>query len=82
MLVLSRKCQQAVVIEEFGEASQKLIVTVLEIRGARVRLGFDVAKEVAIHRQEVWERINGNSHPDGGCNGSTDPMTERPGNAV
>jgi carbon storage regulator len=65
MLVLTRKCHQAVVVEEFGEAAQKLTVTVLEIRGARVKLGFNVAKDVAVHRQEVWERIHGPNVLDG-----------------
>jgi carbon storage regulator CsrA len=40
---------------EGGEPVLK--VTVLEIRGARVRLGFDVDRDVSVHRSEVWERI-------------------------
>jgi carbon storage regulator len=61
MLVLTRKCHQAVVVEEFGGAAQMLTVTVLEIRGTRVKLGFNVAKDVAVHRQEVWERSQGHN---------------------
>jgi carbon storage regulator CsrA len=34
-----------------------LKVTVLEIIGGRVRLGFEVDKDVPVHRWEVWERI-------------------------
>jgi sRNA-binding carbon storage regulator CsrA len=30
---------------------------VLDIRGGKVVLGFDVAADVPIHRLEVWERI-------------------------
>ena len=60
MLVLTRKCQQQVVVEGCGAASQMLTVTVLEIRGARVKLGFEVAVEVPVHRGEVWSRINKN----------------------
>lgn len=59
MLVLSRKCQQSVVVEGCGGNAQLLTVTVLEICGARVKLGFDVAGDVPVHRLEVWERING-----------------------
>jgi carbon storage regulator CsrA len=34
-----------------------LKVTVLEITGGKVRLGFEVDKAVPVHRWEVWERI-------------------------
>ena len=33
-------------------------VTVLEIRGDRVRLGFEVDRSVPVHRFELWERIH------------------------
>ena len=59
MLVLSRKCRQSVVVEGCGPAAEMLTVTVLEIRGARVKLGFEVADDVPVHRAEVWERMNG-----------------------
>jgi carbon storage regulator CsrA len=37
---------------------QRLLrVKVLEIRGANVKLGFEVDADVPIHRAEVWERI-------------------------
>ena len=34
-----------------------LKVTVLAIRGANVKLGFEVDADVPVHRSEVWERI-------------------------
>ena len=34
-----------------------LKVTVLEIKGERVRLGFEADADVPVHRLEVWERI-------------------------
>jgi carbon storage regulator len=58
MLVLSRKSQESVVVGGSGAFDCKLIVTVLEIRGGKVRLGFDVPVEVPVHRLEVWERIH------------------------
>lgn len=73
MLVLSRKCQQAVVVEGCGGPAQKLTVTVVEIRGGRVKLGFDVAKEVVIHRHEVWEQIHGKEERQMGNDGSDLP---------
>jgi carbon storage regulator CsrA len=33
-------------------------VTVVDIRGSHVRLGFEVDADVPVHRSEVWERIN------------------------
>lgn len=50
MLAFTRKCQQAVVVEGFGAAAQMLTVTVLGIRGGRVRLGFEVADEIPAPR--------------------------------
>jgi sRNA-binding carbon storage regulator CsrA len=32
-------------------------VTVLDIRGAKVKLGFEVDADVPVNRAEVWERI-------------------------
>jgi carbon storage regulator CsrA len=57
MLVLSRKSQQAVVVGGAGGFEHMLKVTVLEITGKSVRLGFEVDTAVPVHRWEVWERI-------------------------
>jgi carbon storage regulator len=57
MLVLSRKSQESVVVGGTSEIDRKLVVTVLEIKGARVRLGFDVPIDVPVHRMEIWNRI-------------------------
>jgi carbon storage regulator len=51
MLVLSRKKNESIVI---GDC---VVVTVVEIRGDKVRLGIDAPKEVPIHRREVFEAI-------------------------
>jgi carbon storage regulator CsrA len=40
-------------------------VTVLEVRGSTVKLGFEAGDEVPIHRAEVWDRIRAESRaPD------------------
>lgn len=57
MLVLSRKSREAVVVGGFGRFERRLKITVLEIRGANVRLGFEAPADVPVHRWEVWERI-------------------------
>ena len=65
MLVLSRKSREAVVISGTSGFEQLLKVTVLEVRGGNVKLGFEAGAEVPIHRAEVWERIRNESRaPD------------------
>jgi carbon storage regulator len=61
MLILSRKSQEAVVVTGTDDVEQLLKVTVLEVRGSSVKLGFEAGKEVPIFRHEVWERIRGES---------------------
>lgn len=51
MLVLSRKKNESIVINE------NVTVTVVEIRGDKVRLGIAAPKEVPVHRQEVIDAI-------------------------
>lgn len=51
MLILSRKKNESVVID--GE----IVITVVEVRGDKVRLGFDAPKNIKIHRVEVAESI-------------------------
>jgi carbon storage regulator CsrA len=57
MLVLTRKTREAVVVGGAGGFERILKVTVLEINGGKVRLGFEVDATVPVHRLEVWERI-------------------------
>ena len=58
MLVLSRKKNESIVI------NNDITVTVVEIRGDKVRLGIVAPKEVPVHRQEVYEAIHGKSPGD------------------
>lgn len=61
MLVLTRKNRESVVIGRPEDMSVALQITVLEIEGGRVRLGFEADTRMPIHRREVWDRIcNGN----------------------
>ena len=57
MLVLTRKSQESVVVGGSDSVAPILKVTVLEIRGGKVRLGFEAAGTLPVHRWEVWERI-------------------------
>jgi carbon storage regulator len=51
MLVLSRKHGERVVI------GRDIVVTVIEARDGRVRLGFEAPQGMPIHREEVLEKI-------------------------
>jgi carbon storage regulator len=53
MLVLSRKKNESIVI------NNDITVTVVEIRGDKVRLGIVAPKDVPVHRQEVYDAIHG-----------------------
>jgi carbon storage regulator CsrA len=58
MLILSRKRRESVVVGGADGFHRLLRVIVLEIKGAHVKLGFEVDSDVPVHRAEVWERIN------------------------
>jgi carbon storage regulator CsrA len=67
MLVLSRKSQESVVVGGSAGFERMLKVTVLEIRGTCVRLGFEADADIPVHRWEVWQRIRtGGPSPGGG----------------
>ncbi len=70
MLVLTRKCQEAVVVESDDQLECLVKVTVLDIRSGRVRLGFEAPGQFPVHRWEVWQRIR--------ANGGSNPSAKRP----
>jgi len=51
VLVLSRKKNEQIVIDD------RIVITVVEIRGDKIRLGIQAPKDVPVHRQEVHEAI-------------------------
>ncbi len=57
MLVLSRKPHESVVVGDSGSLHGIARVTVIQVRGNRVWLGFDADPSVQIHRHEVHDRI-------------------------
>ena len=64
MLVLSRKSRESVVVGGSGRFARQVKVTVLEIRGGTVKLGFEGDADIPVHRWEVWQRIGGTGPPD------------------
>lgn len=51
MLVLSRKRGESIMIAD------EVMITVVEIRGDKVRLGITAPNEISVHRLEVYEAI-------------------------
>lgn len=49
MLVLARKKNESIVIND------DIIITVIEIRGDKVRLGIQAPTQVPVHRKEVYD---------------------------
>ena len=71
MLVLTRKNRESVVIGRAEDLQVVLEITILEIEGGRVRLGFEADTRMPIHRREVWDRIcNGEAAPGVGAVGA------------
>jgi carbon storage regulator len=51
MLVLSRQRDESIMIGD------NVVVTIVDIRGDKVRLGIQAPEEIPVHRQEVYEAI-------------------------
>ena len=59
MLVLSRKVREQICLPGLD-----IILTVLEVRGGKVRLGITAPDEVAVVRKELWSRSREHSAND------------------
>ena len=51
MLVLSRQRDESIMIGD------NVVITVVDVRGDKVKLGIDAPIEIPVHRQEVYEAI-------------------------
>jgi carbon storage regulator len=51
MLVLSRQRDESIIIGD------NIVITIVDIRGDKVRLGIEAPTEIPVHRQEVYEAI-------------------------
>ncbi len=57
MLILTRRVGEAIVIGE------DVTVTVLGVKGNQVRFGVNAPKTVAVHREEIFDRIQAEKTP-------------------
>jgi carbon storage regulator len=60
MLILTRRVGETVMI------GNDITVTVLGVKGNQVRVGVNAPKEVAVHREEIYERIKREEQAAGG----------------
>ena len=51
MLVLSRQRDESIIIGD------NIVITIVDIRGDKVRLGINAPTEIPVHRREVYEAI-------------------------
>ena len=59
MLILTRNVGQTIKIGD------DVSITVLGVQGNQVRIGIDAPREVSVHREEVYKRIEAEKEPNG-----------------
>lgn len=68
MLILTRRVGETLVIGD------NVTVTVLGVKGNQVRIGVNAPKEVSVHREEIYQRIQ--QEKQGGGSASFDEKSE------
>lgn len=67
MLVISRKENEQFYVGD------NIVITLVEIRGDKVRLGIDAPKEIPVHRKEVYDAIKAEVERQQQLDGKTSP---------
>ena len=71
MLILTRRVGETVMIGD------EVTITVLGVKGNQVRVGINAPKHVAVHREEIYERIK-REQQGGGPAGAADGSEKAP----
>ena len=66
MLILTRRISESIMVND------DVKITVLGIKGNQVRLGIEAPKDVAVHREEIYERIKQEGHRDRDSQGNNE----------
>ncbi len=70
MLILTRRAGETVMI------GNDVTITVLGVKGNQVRIGINAPKDVAVHREEIYERIQSEKAARGEADSAHDNKSE------
>jgi len=62
MLILTRRVGESLIIGD------DVVVNILGVKGNQVRIGVDAPKEVSVHREEIYDRIQAEKDQGNGTN--------------